>query len=99
MHKVKLLLSLLGGWAERQVTMPIMPVGSLIDCVPELDRSLEISHWVVAPASDEHDISIVCHLVVDDWGVDEQVEPGGETFSEWLSRVGFTVHKYRHSPD
>jgi hypothetical protein len=93
MHKVKIILALLGGWAERTVTMPIMPAGTLVDCVPELDEFLEISHWVFVPALDVDEALIYCHLKVSNWGFNEPIgKENLETFSEWLHRVGFDVY-------
>lgn len=96
-YTVKIVLTLRGGWAERMVTMPIMPVGTVVDCVPELLEPLEISHWVFTPALDGREASIECHLKVHDWGFDESVDPAGETFSEWLRRVGFRVYPARET--
>jgi hypothetical protein len=100
MHKVKIVLPLLGGHAERVVVMPIMPAGTLVDCLPgDEPGSLPISHWIVRPSEDDKNSfsSLECYLDLEGeggWGVDEAYDESGETFATWLEKAGFKICRF-----
>lgn len=94
-HKVKIVLDMSGGGAEKHVLMPIMPTGTVIHCIPEYEEYLEISHWVIVPSQGGSVMEIDCHVDCRDWGLEDLTGRDEETIEDWLKRVGFVVWSSR----